>query len=50
MTPLSVSFSHFSVFSFWGEKTPIDSGNNLILWCGFKFCLLTHKKILKYGP
>lgn len=50
MIPLSVIFSHFSAFPFWGINKTLESGNALILWCGFKFYLLAHKKILKNGP
>lgn len=31
MIPLSVILFHISVFPF-GEKNPLESGNNLILW------------------
>ena len=51
MIPLSVIFSYFSAYPFLGEKKPknkkLESGNTLILWCGFKFYLLAHKKIVK---
>ena len=50
MIPLSVIFSYFSAYPFLGGKEKnkkLKSGNTLILWCGFKFCLLTHKKIVK---
>lgn len=48
MDPLSVIIYHFSVFSFEG-KNSLESGNALIPYCGFKFCPLTHNKILKHG-
>ena len=50
MIPLSVIFSYFSAYPFLGKKTKnknLESGNTLILWCGFKFYLLPHKKIVK---
>ena len=51
MIPLNVIFSYFSAILFWENKTKqnkkLESGNTLILWCGFKFCLLAHKKIVK---
>lgn len=52
MIPLSVIFSHFSVFSLWGVggvRNPLESGHTLLLWCGFKFCF-THRNILKHQP
>lgn len=50
MVPLRViCFSLEYFFSLWRykEQTTLDLENSFILWCGYKFFLLTHKKILK---